>query len=143
MRTHALTTSTASLPLRRKNFMSVLDLDSADLEHCLELAAQIKVDRVLGRDAPTASALAGRHVALLFEKASLRTRSTFEIGVHELGGTLVSVQPEAALGKREPVADVARSLERWVDAVVIRTFSQRTLEEFAAAAPRLRSSRTG
>ena len=137
-RTHALTTSTAPLALRRKNFLSVLDLDSLELEHCLELAAQIKVDRVLGRDAPTATALAGRHVALLFEKASLRTRSTFEIGVHELGGTLVGVQPEAALGKREPVADVARSLERWVDAVVIRTFSQRTLEEFAAAAPRLR-----
>ena len=74
---------------------------------------------------------------MLFEKASLRTRSTFEIAVRELGGHVVALQPDAALGGREPVADVARNLERWVDAVVIRTFSQRLLEEFAAAAPRL------
>jgi len=137
-RTHTLTTSTGSLALGRKNFLSMLDLDTHELERCLELAAQIKIDRVLGRDAPTATALAGRHVALLFEKASLRTRVTFEIGVHELGGTLVSIEPGAALGKREPLTDVARSLERWVDAVVIRTFSQRTLREFSSAAPRLR-----
>ncbi|HEV8234241.1 MAG TPA: ornithine carbamoyltransferase, partial [Gemmatimonadaceae bacterium] len=82
-------------------------------------------------------ALDGRQVAMLFEKASLRTRSTFEIAVHELGGHVVSLQPNAALGEREPVADVARNIERWVDAIVIRTFSQRLLEEFAAAAPKL------
>ena len=57
--------------------------------------------------------------------------------MRELGGDVVVLQPDAALGNREPVADVARNLERWVDAVVIRTFSQRLLEEFAAAAPRL------
>ena len=99
----------------------------ADLERCLDLAAQVKADRSLGREAPTADALGGRHVAMLFEKASLRTRSTFEIAVRELGGDVVALQPDAALGDREPVADVARNLERWVDAVVIRTFSQRLL----------------
>jgi ornithine carbamoyltransferase len=115
----------------------VLDFDVTDLERCLELAAQVKADRPLARQAPTAHALDGRHVAMLFEKASLRTRSTFEIAVHELGGDVVTLQPDAALGHREPVADVARNLERWVDAVVIRSYSQHLLEEFAAAAPQL------
>ena len=127
----------APLPKVRKDFLSLLDFDAATLEHCLELAAQMKVDRVLGREAPTAQALAGRHVAMLFEKPSLRTRTTFEVAVNELGGTVVGLQADVALGKREPVADVARNLERWVDAVVIRTFSQQLVEEFAAAAPRL------
>jgi ornithine carbamoyltransferase len=103
----------------------------------VRLAAQVKADRSLGREAPTADALGGRHVALLFEKASLRTRSTFEIAVRELGGEVIGLQPDAALGNREPVADVARNLERWVNAVVIRTFSQSLLREFAAAAPQL------
>ncbi len=121
----------------RKDFLSVLDFEPADLERCLELAAQVKADRPLRRQAPTANLLEGRHIALLFEKPSLRTRSTFEIAIHELGGHIVSVQDTAGLGKREPIADVARNLERWVDAVVIRTFSQQILEQFAGAAPRL------
>jgi ornithine carbamoyltransferase len=121
----------------RKDFLSILDFDGGDLDRCLDLAAQVKADRPLARQAPTANALEGRHVAMLFEKASLRTRSTFEIAAHELGGHVVQLQPDAALGQREPVADVARNLERWVDAVVIRTFSQRLLEEFAEAAPQL------
>jgi ornithine carbamoyltransferase len=126
-----------AIPHTRKDFLSVLDFEPADLDRCLDLSAQMKADRSLGRQAPTAATLEGRHVAMLFEKASLRTESTFSIAVHELGGHVVSLQPDAALGKREPVADVARNIERWVDAIVIRTFSQRLLEEFAAAAPRL------
>src|SRR5262249_33691475 len=121
----------------RKDFLSVLDFDAADLERCLRLAAQLKADRSLGRQAPTADALNGRHVALLFDKPSLRTRTTFEIGLRELGGHLIPLQPDVALGQREPVADVARNLERWVDAVVIRTFSHAAIEEFAAATKRL------
>ena len=122
---------------RRKDYLSVLDFDAADFERCLQLAAQLKADRALGRLAPTSDALNGRHVALLFDKPSLRTRTTFEIAIRELGGQIVGVQPDVALGKREPVADVARNLERWVDGVVIRTFSQRVLKEFAASARRL------
>jgi len=117
--------------------LSVLDFDAADFERCLQLAAQLKADRALGRLAPTSDALNGRHVALLFDKPSLRTRTTFEIAIRELGGQIVGVQPDVALGKREPVADVARNLERWVDGVVIRTFSQQVLKEFAASARRL------
>ena len=120
-----------------RNFLSVLDLDPADLDRCLQLSAQMKADRSLGRDAPTADVLGGRHVAMLFEKASLRTWTTFEMAVRELGGNVVALLPDVSLGRREAVADVARSLERWVDAVIVRTFSHRVLEEFAAAAPRL------
>jgi ornithine carbamoyltransferase len=119
--------------LARKDFLSVLDFDAADFERCLHVAAQMKADRGPARHLPMAGALNGRHVALLFEKPSLRTRTTFEIAVRELGGQVVALQPDVALGQREPVADVARNLERWIDAVVIRTFSQRLLVEFAAA----------
>jgi ornithine carbamoyltransferase len=121
----------------RKDFLSVLDFDAADLERCLELAARLKADRVQGVQAPTAAALNGRHVAMLFEKPSLRTRTTFEIAIRELGGEVIGLLPEAALGHREMVSDVARNIERWVDAIVIRTFSQRVLEQFAASARRL------
>ena len=122
---------------RPKHFLSVTDFDAIDLERCLDLALRLKAERALGADAPTAQALAGRYVAMLFEKPSLRTRTTFEIAVRELGGEVIALQPDVALGRREPIADVARNLERWVHAVVIRTFSQRALEEFAAATTRL------
>jgi ornithine carbamoyltransferase len=127
----------AQLIRTRKDFLSVLDLEPVDLERCLDLAAQLKADRGLGREAPTADALSGRHVAMLFEKPSLRTRTTFEVAVLELGGSVTGLPADVALGQRGPVADVARSLERWIDAIVIRTFSQELLEQFAAAAPRL------
>jgi ornithine carbamoyltransferase len=122
---------------KRKDFLSILDFDAADLERCLQFAAQVKSDRLLGRHAPTADVLDGHHIAMLFDKPSLRTRTTFEIAIRELGGHLVVLQADVALGQREPVTDVARNLERWVDAVVIRTFSQHVLQEFAAAARRL------
>jgi len=129
-----MTQTTAQM---RKDFLSVLDFDAADFERCLKLAAQLKSDRSLGRQAPTADALNGRHVGMLFDKPSLRTRTTFEIAIRELGGHLVALQPDVALGRRELVTDVARNLERWLDAIVIRTFSQHILQEFAAAATRL------
>jgi len=124
---------TPATAAQRKDFLSVLDFDAVDFERCVRLAAQLKQDRTLVRHAPLADALEGRHVGLLFDKPSLRTRTTFEIAVRELGGQVVALQPDVALGQREPVADVARNLERWIDAVVIRTFSQRVLVDFAAA----------
>jgi ornithine carbamoyltransferase len=83
-------------------------------------------------------ALEGKHVALLFEKPSLRTRSTFQIAVRELGGDIIEPPQDVALGGRESIADVARNLERWVAAAVVRTYAQSRLEAFAAAAPRLK-----
>jgi ornithine carbamoyltransferase len=123
--------------LHTKDFLSILDLEPIELERCLEFAAALKRDRALGRRAPTAQALSGKHVAMLFEKPSLRTRSTFQIAVRELGGDVIEPQQAVTFGDRELPADVARNLERWVAAVVVRTFAQRRLEEFAVAAPRL------
>jgi ornithine carbamoyltransferase len=122
----------------RKDFLSILSFDPPELERCLELSAQVKADRLLGREAPTAEALNGRNVAMLFEKASLRTWTTFEIAIRELGGSVVALPPDIMLDRREAAVDVARSLERWVDAVIVRTFSHHQLEEFAEAALRLR-----
>jgi ornithine carbamoyltransferase len=118
-----------------KDFLSVLDLSATDLARLLDLAQQLKADRRLGRQAPTASALAGRHVAMLFEKPSLRTRSTFEIAVKELGAETLHVPSEFADGSREPLEDVARNLERWVHGLVVRTYAQEKVVSMAAAAP--------
>jgi ornithine carbamoyltransferase len=120
-----------------KDFLSILDLGQLDLQRLLALAAQMKADRHLAAKAPTAAALAGLHVALLFEKPSLRTRSTFEIAVRELGANTLHVPAEFAEGVREPLADIARNLERWVAALVVRTFAQSKAETIAAAATQL------
>jgi ornithine carbamoyltransferase len=117
-------------------FLSVLDFDHAQLEECLELAAGMKTARARRR--PHAKPLEGLHVALLFEKPSLRTRSTFMIAVRELGGDVIEPPADVVLGGRETIGDVARNLERWVAGVVIRTFAQERLNAFAAAAPRLK-----
>jgi ornithine carbamoyltransferase len=129
--------SFASRSLASRSFLSVVDFTAREVEACLALAARLKRDRPLGRRAPSAQTLAGRHVALLFDKPSLRTRSTFTIAIRELGGEVLELPADVTLGSREPIRDVARNLERWVDAVVIRTFAQATLVEFAAAAPRV------
>jgi ornithine carbamoyltransferase len=116
-----------------KDFLSILDLSSLDLEHLLHVSGQMKADRRLGRQAPSSSALAGLHVALLFEKPSLRTRSTFEIAIRELGGDTLHLPAALAQGTREPLQDIARNLERWVRALVIRTFGQEKAATLAAA----------
>jgi ornithine carbamoyltransferase len=103
---------------------SDLDLSSEAVAQLLDLAAQIK--RTPQRYAQT---LAGRYLALLFEKPSLRTRMTFELAIKQLGGdSVVNIGPVA---EREPVKDVARNLDRWVHAIVARVFSQSTIDELA------------
>ncbi len=129
----------ASTGLKRsaKDFISVRDLTPDELARLLDLAAELKAARKLRRTAPTATALAGRHVAMLFEKPSLRTRSTFEIATRELGGETLDVPAQFAEGVREPLQDVARNLERWVDAIVVRTYAQSKVTTIASAAPNL------
>jgi ornithine carbamoyltransferase len=116
-------------------FLSIVDFGPAELEACLRLAADLKKARAAG--VRHARPLEGRHIALLFEKPSLRTRSTFQIAVRELGGDVIEAH-DAAFGGREAIGDVARNLERWVHGAVVRTFAHARLEAFAAAAPRLR-----
>src|SRR5687767_6636872 len=117
-------------------FLSIADFAPSQLEACLRLAAELKSARAEG--APHVRPLEGRHIALLFEKPSLRTRATFQIAIRELGGDVIEPLQDAALGARETINDVARNLERWVHGAVVRTYAQARLEAFAAAAPRLR-----
>ena len=120
----------------KKDFLSVLDLTHDELDDTLALAAKLKKERLSG--STSIKPLAGKHIALLFDKPSLRTKSTFTIAVRELGGDVIDPAAEVALGSRETVTDVAKNLERWVSGAVVRTFAQAKLVEFANAAPNLR-----
>jgi ornithine carbamoyltransferase len=126
----------AVAPAVPARFLSILDFTPSQLNACLKRAAELKAARAARRrhEQP----LEGQHVALLFEKPSLRTKSTFQIAVRELGGQTIEPTEEAALGGRETIADVARNLERWVSMVVFRTFAQSRIEALATAAPRLK-----
>ena len=130
--------SDGAATLAGRCFLSVLDFNPEDLEHHLALAATLKRDRRLGREAATSAALQGTYVAILFEKPSLRTRSTFEIAIRELGGDFIDPSADVALGTRESLADVGRSLERWVEGAVVRTFDQARIVDLAMATRELR-----
>jgi ornithine carbamoyltransferase len=121
-----------------RHFLSILDFTPDDLARCLELASAFRRARRERSPAPLASPLRGRQIGLLFEKPSLRTRVTFTIGVGELGGDVVDIPSDVMHADREPLHDVARNLERWIDAVVIRTFAQARLAIFVESAPALR-----
>jgi len=101
-----------------------LDLTDDEVQYLLGLAARVK--RAPGK---FARALGGKYISLLFEKPSLRTRLTFELAIKQLGGDAVMF--DGPVGAREPLKDVARNLERWVQGIVARTFSQSTVEELA------------
>jgi ornithine carbamoyltransferase len=127
----------AGAKLRCKDFLSILDVNHEELQQLIELASRLKRERSLGLRAPTSHALDGRHIGLLFEKPSLRTRVTFTIGVRELGGDMVEIPADVMHADREPIHDVVRNLERWVDCVVIRTFGQDRLVQIGQATTRL------
>jgi ornithine carbamoyltransferase len=101
-----------------------LDISSDQLNSLLELTQYVKQSRLR-----YASALKGRYLTLLFEKPSLRTRMTFELAIKQLGGDCVT--QTGMIAEREPVKDVARNLARWTDAIVARTFEQKTVDELA------------
>ncbi len=109
------------------DIISIEDLNDQQIQEVLSLAAQMKAAPERYRHT-----LAGRSMCMLFEKPSLRTRVTFEVGIASLGGYAVYMGPtDVALGKREAVEDVARNLDRWVDLIVARVFAHRTLETLA------------
>lgn len=111
--------------MRRKDLLSVSDLNRKEIEQLVQEALRMKQERAQ-------SLLSGRTLALLFEKPSLRTRVSFEIAMHQLGGYSIYLSPEeVGLGKREPAADVARVLGRYVDGIAARTFAQDTLRILA------------
>jgi ornithine carbamoyltransferase len=113
----------------KRDFLNFHDFSRAELDEILHLAVRLKRDLKDGTQLPM---LAGKSLVMIFEKPSLRTRVTFEIGMNQLGGRAVYLTPaDIQLGKRESVADIARNLERWVDLIMARTFAHETLVELA------------
>lgn len=113
--------------MKGKDLLSISDLSSADIRLLISDTVAIKAAGWL-------SSLSGKTLALLFEKPSLRTRVSFEVAMRQLGGQTIYLSPaEVGLGKRESVPDVARVLSRYVDAIVVRTFSHQTLETLAGS----------
>lgn len=110
-----------------KDFLSIRDFSPSEIQYLLVLGRQVKAD-------PTAfsAALKRQTLALIFEKPSLRTRVTFDVGIHQLGGFSLYLSPaEINLGKRESVYDVAKNLERMVQGIVIRTFDHDVVVQMA------------
>jgi ornithine carbamoyltransferase len=118
----------AVAPLTLTNdLLTGMEWSPAQIRELLHLAADVKAhpDRYRG-------ALAGRFLALIFEKPSLRTRVTFEVGISSLGGASVFLDhTESRLGQRESIPDVAKNLERWVQGIVARTFTQESIDSLA------------
>ena len=109
----------------KRDLLSVSELKREEIEQLIEQALIMKQE-------DTSGLLPGKALALLFEKPSLRTRVSFEIAMHQLGGYAIYLSPdEVGLGKREPVPDVARVLSRYVDGIAARTFSHETLRVLA------------
>ena len=125
-----------TLRLSRKDLLTLHDLSPREFSGILDLADQIKAhpDRFRG-------SLAGKTLAMVFEKPSLRTRVTFETGMTQMGGHAIYLAPaDIQLGARESIPDVARNLERWVDVIMARTFRphiHRHLQEFLEPFPEL------
>ncbi len=108
------------------HFLKFSDIAPEEIQSILNRAIELKAGA-------SSNALAGKSVAILFEKPSLRTKLSFWVGTEKLGGNPVHFSPEeVGLGRREPVADVAQVMSRMSDIAVIRTFDQSTIEEFAA-----------
>ena len=119
----------ACAALRGRDLLSIRDLTRGDLLGLFGLAADLK-----RQPARYAGLLSGRTLALIFETPSLRTRVSFDLAVHDLGGHAVYLAPqEIGLGEREAIGDVARTLDRMVHAIAARTFAHETVEGLARA----------
>lgn len=110
----------------KRDFLAIPDFETDELYEILDLAQRMKSGEY--RETP----LAGRTLAMIFEKSSTRTRVSFEVGTYQLGGhALFLSSRDIQLGRGEPIRDMARVLSRYVDGIMIRTFAQDTLEELA------------
>jgi len=110
-----------------RDLVSIRDLSPGEVESLFHLASLVKA-----RPQDFRAALAGKHIAMFFEKPSLRTRLTFEAGIAGLGGSVSFVdQRHERLDARESLSDIAHNLERWVDGIVLRTFAHETVEGMA------------
>ncbi len=115
----------------KKDLITLAGMTREELEHLFEVSGRLKADVAHRRGHRW---LEGRTLAMIFEKPSLRTRVTFEVGMFQLGGHAVYLAPgDINLGTREPVTDVAANLSRWVDAIMARTFAHESVVDLAAA----------
>ena len=113
----------------KKDFLSILDIDECELESIVADAVRLKRLKSVGT---AHEYLRGRSLGMIFEKASTRTRVSFEVGMSDLGGHALFLNPQdMQLGRGEEIRDTARALARYVDAVMIRAYSHATVEEFA------------
>lgn len=112
-----------------RHLLTILDLSRKEIEHLLARGRELKALHYQGRN-PTP--LTGKTLAMIFDKPSTRTRVSFEAGIAQLGGSSIYLAPgQTQMSRNEPVADTARVLSRYVDAVVVRTFAQDTVAELA------------
>ncbi|MFH1719300.1 MAG: ornithine carbamoyltransferase [Planctomycetota bacterium] len=113
-----------------KDFLSILDCPVSFLNELLQISSEQKA---LYKSGGRGLCLAGKTLAMLFEKPSLRTRISFQVAMTDLGGSTIYVKPEdiGGIGKREPVKDIARVLSRYVDGIMARTFEHSTVTELA------------
>jgi ornithine carbamoyltransferase len=119
-------TTEGGAPLAPRHFLEIMDIDALTLRRMVELGQRAKRGEVAGKP------LAGKHVALIFEKPSTRTRVSFEVGIRQLGGEVVTLAgKDTQLGRGESPADTARVLSRYVDAIVLRTDKVEKLRELA------------
>ncbi|MDQ4135268.1 MAG: ornithine carbamoyltransferase [Pseudomonadota bacterium] len=117
-----------------RHFLDLSDFTSADLRRVLDAAAAIKARRRKG-EPPAERPLAGKVLAMVFDKPSTRTRVSFDVGMRELGGeTLMLTGSEMQLGRGETIGDTARVLSRYVDAIMIRTLDHEMVRELARCA---------
>ncbi|MBP7033944.1 MAG: ornithine carbamoyltransferase, partial [Syntrophobacterales bacterium] len=113
----------------KKDFLSVYDLTRKDFDRIFRHAANLKS---MLKDGIIYQPLAGRTLGMIFDKSSTRTRLSFEAGMYQLGGLAIYLNSrDTQLGRGESIADTARIASRYLDAVMIRTFSQESVEEFA------------
>jgi len=114
----------------KKDLISIKDLSKQEIYKIFNLAAQLKKEQKQGKSHN--HLLAGKTIAMLFEKPSLRTRMTFEVGMYQLGGHAVYERLIGEkIGDRESVQDVAKNFERWVDGIVVRSFSHQNVIDLA------------
>ncbi len=113
----------------KKDLLAISDLTPKDIEKILKRSATLK--KLLKQGKPHQT-LKGRSLGMIFEKASTRTRVSFEVGMFQLGGQALFLSPnDLQIGRGEPIEDTARTLSRYLDGIMIRTFAQKTIEELA------------
>ncbi len=113
----------------KKDLLTIGDLSPEDIDRILDRSAWLKAAQ---KEERPHHPLAGKSLGMIFEKSSTRTRVSFEVGMYQLGGQALFLSPnDLQMGRGEPVADTARTLSRYLDGIMIRTFAQTTVEELA------------